>query len=184
VIELDVNTRIEEHLQSLQGLVNDVKDIGRAVLCSNRRIPSANYNNAFRVSVTEADVDKLIAEVVKYYRSMQLRPCFMVSPKTSPPTFAESLIKAGFKPTLAENAMVYEGKNRDFKLDPDVKIVVNDGSLLDVWTNVMMKSIKVPTVLRGALIEMFGKASKRARSYLCVFDRCEMWVVEFVQNYS
>jgi N-acetylglutamate synthase-like GNAT family acetyltransferase len=172
VIELDVNTRIEEHLQSLQGLVNDVKDIGRAALCSNRRIPSANYNNAFRVSVTEADVDKLIAEVVKYYRSMQLRPCFMVSPKTSPPTFAESLIKAGFKPTLAEDAMVYEGKNRDFKLDPDVKIVVNDGSLLDVWTDVMMKSFKVPTVLQGALIEMFGKASKYegTKSYLGYFQ--------------
>jgi hypothetical protein len=80
---LDVCTQIEDHLLSLQGLVNDVKDTGRAVLCSNRRIPSANYNNAFRVTVAEAEADKLI-EVIRHYQSMQLGPCFMVSPKTSP----------------------------------------------------------------------------------------------------
>ena len=89
--------QIEAHLQSLHGLVNNVNDIGNAILCSNRRIPSTNYNHAFRVSAAESEVDKLIAKVVRYYESMGLNPCFLVSPTTRPPTFANSLQKAGFE---------------------------------------------------------------------------------------
>jgi GNAT superfamily N-acetyltransferase len=169
---LDVCRQVEEHLQSLHGLVNEVKDIGHAILCSNQGIPSTNYNHAFRVSVTEAEADRLIADVVKYYESMGLKPCFVVSPVTRPPTFANSLIKAGFEPILEEDVMVFRGKSEDFKLDPDVKVAVNDGGLLDVWTDVSMKGFGVPMVLRDALIGMYGKASRYegTKSYLGYFQ--------------
>ncbi|HUW48430.1 MAG TPA: GNAT family N-acetyltransferase [Patescibacteria group bacterium] len=169
---MDVSRQVEEHLQSLHCFVNDVKDIGQAILCSNRRVPSTNYNHAFRISVTEAGADRLIADVVKYYESIGLKPCFVVSPTTRPPTFANSLMKAGFEPILAEDIMVYRGKSRDFKLDPDVKVAVNDGGLLDVWTDVSMKGFGVPMILRDALISMYEKASRYegTESYLGYFQ--------------
>ena len=163
--------QIEEHLLSLHRLVNDVKDIGHAILCSNRRIPSTNYNHAFRVNVTESEVDKLIADVLSHYESMKLNPCFVVSPTTRPPTFVDSLLNTGFERTLEEDAMIYEAKSMNFKGNPDIKVVVNDGSLIDAWTDISMKGFGVPTVLREALIDMYGKANryKGTKSYLGYF---------------
>lgn len=164
--------QIEEHLQSLHGLVNNVNDIGQAILCSNRRIPSTNYNHAFRVSVADSEVDKLIAKVVRYYESMGLNPCFLVSPTTRPPTFANSLRKAGFERALEEDSMVYSGKSRNLEVNHEVKVAVNEGSLTDVWTDVSMRGFGVPMVLRDALIDMYGKAShyKGTKSYLGYFQ--------------
>ena len=66
----DICRQIEEHLPSLQSLVNEVKDIGYATLVSNRRIPVTSYNQAYRVNVTESETQKLIGEVAGYYKSM------------------------------------------------------------------------------------------------------------------
>ena len=164
--------RIEEHLLSLHSLVNDVKDIGCATLVSNRRIPFTAYNLAYRVNVTESKAEKLIADVVKYYESNGLKPCFAVSPATRPPTFVNSLLSAGFKLALEEDAMVHKGKSKNFKAVPDVNIVADDGSLLDVWTDVNMKGFGIPVVLRDALLDMFRKASqyKGTKSYLGYFQ--------------
>lgn len=164
--------QIEGHLLSLHFLVNDVKDIGHAILCSNRRIPSTGYNHAFRVNVTESEADKLIADVVRYYKSMGLKPCFMFSPATRPQTLANSLLRADFKPLLEEDVMVYRGKSKNFAASPDVTVVANDRSLLDVWTDVSMKSFGVPVVLRDAFLDMYGKASQYngTRSYLGYFQ--------------
>jgi GNAT superfamily N-acetyltransferase len=163
--------QIEEHLLFLHSLVNDVKDIGYAILCSNRRIPSANYNHAFRVNVAESEVDKLITDVLRYYESLKLNPCFVVSPATRPPTFVDSLMKRGFERTLEEDAMVYEAKSMNFKVNPDVKVAVNDRSLIDVWTDTSMKSFGVLMVLREASIDLYGKANryKGTKSYLGYF---------------
>jgi GNAT superfamily N-acetyltransferase len=164
--------QIERHLLSLHSLVNDVKDIGYAILCSNPRIPSTGYNHAFRVNVTESEADKLIADVVRYYESMRVKPCFVVSPATRPQTFANLLLRAGFKPVLEENSMVYEGDSKNFKAVPDVKVVSSDESLLDVWTDVNMKGFGIPVVLRDAFLDMFRKASqyKGTKSYLGYFQ--------------
>jgi len=163
--------QIEEHLLSLQRLVNDVKDIGHAILCSNQRIPIANYNHAFRVNVAGSEAETLIDDVVRYYKSMGLKPCFVVSPATRPPTFANSLLGAGFKPVLEEDAMVLEGESK-IKAVPDVNVVSSDANLLDVWTDVNMKGFGIPVILRDAFLGMFGKASqyKGTKSYLGYFQ--------------
>jgi ribosomal protein S18 acetylase RimI-like enzyme len=164
--------QVEGHLLSLHILVNDVKDIGHTILCSNRRIPWTGYNHAFRVNVTESEADRLIADVVGYYKSMGFKPCFMVSPATRPQTFANSLLRAGFKPVLEEDAMVYRGEGKNFTVGPDVNVVANDRSLLDVWTDVSMKGFGVPVVLRDALLDVYGKAIqyKGTKSYLGYFQ--------------
>jgi GNAT superfamily N-acetyltransferase len=164
--------RIEEHLLSLHSLVNDVKDIGCATLVTNRRIPFTGYNLAYRVNVTESEAEKLVADVVRYYESIGLKPCFAVSPTTRPPTFANSLLGAGFKLALEEVAMVHVEESKNFKSVPDVNIVANDGSWLDVWTDVNMKGFGIPVVLRDAFLDMFGKASqyKGTKSYLGYFQ--------------
>jgi GNAT superfamily N-acetyltransferase len=168
----NVCRQIEGHLLSLHRLVNDVKDIGHAILCSNQRIPIANYNHAFRVNVAESEAETLIDDVVRYYKSMGLKPCFVVSPATRPPTFANSLLGAGFKPVLEEDAMVHEGESKNFKAVPDVDVVSSDANLLDVWTDVNMKGFGIPVVLGDAFLDMFGKASqyKGAKSYLGYFQ--------------
>jgi len=164
--------QVEEHLISLQSLVNDVKNIGYATLFSNRRIPFTAYNLAYRVNVPESEAQKLIADVVRYYESLGLKPCFAVSPATRPPTFANSLISAGFKLALEEDVMVHEGESRNFEAVPDVNAVADDGSLLDVWTDVNMKGFGIPLVFRDALLDMFRKASqyKGTKSYLGYFQ--------------
>jgi GNAT superfamily N-acetyltransferase len=160
--------QVEEHLISLQSLVNDVKDIGYATLFSNRRIPFTAYNLAYRVNAAEFETDKLIKEVVRHYTSIGVNPCFALSPATRPPTFVNSLLNAGFKLALEEDAMVYKGESKDFKAIPDVSVVSNDRSLLDVWTDVNMKGFGFPSVFRDALLAMFGKASQYegTKSYL------------------
>jgi N-acetylglutamate synthase-like GNAT family acetyltransferase len=164
--------QIEEHLLSLHSLVNDVKDIGRATLCSNRRIPFTAYNLAYRVNVAESEAQKLIADVVRHYESLGLKPCFAVSPATRPQTFANSLLGAGFKLALEEDAMVHEEENENFIAVPDVDVVVDDGSLLDVWTDINMKGFRIPVVFRDALLDMFRKASQYTgtKSYLGYFQ--------------
>ncbi len=160
--------QIEEHLVSLQSLVNDVKDIGYAKLVSNRRIPITSYNQAYMVNVTESETKKLIADVTGYYKSLGIDPCFVVSPTTRPQNFANYLLSAGFKVVLEEDAMVYERKSRDFKAVPDVNVVSGDESLLDVWADVSMKGFGVPVVLHDAFLDMFRKASRHegTKSYL------------------
>ena len=169
---MDICRQVEEHLYSLHSLVNHVKDIGSASLCSNPRIPSTNYNHAFRIRASEPEADRLIADVVKYYESMRFSPCFVVSPTTRPPTFANSLVKAGFEPTLEEDIMVYRGKDKNFRVCAELNIAVNDGSLIGVWTDVSMKSFGVPIVFRDALLDMYGKATKfkGTMSYLGLFQ--------------
>ncbi|MCL6578574.1 MAG: GNAT family N-acetyltransferase [Candidatus Bathyarchaeota archaeon] len=164
--------RIEEHLLSLHSLVNNVKDIGYATLCSNRRIPITAYNQAYRVNVTESEAQKLITDVIGYYKSMGVNPCFVVSPATRPSTFANSLLDAGFKLVLEEDAMVHEGESKNFRGVPDVNVVSSDGSLLDVWTDVNMKGFGIPVVLRDAFLDMFEKAIqyKGTKSYLGYFQ--------------
>jgi ribosomal protein S18 acetylase RimI-like enzyme len=164
--------KIEEHLLSLQSLVNEVKDIGYARLCSNRRIPFTGYNHAFRVNVTESEADKLIADVIRYYTSIGVNPCFVVSPATRPLIFVNSLLSAGFKPVLEEDAMVYRGESKKSTASPDVNVVASDRSLLGVWVDVSMKGFGVPVVLRDALLDMYEKASqyKGTKSYLGYFQ--------------
>ncbi|MEM3769554.1 MAG: hypothetical protein QXG76_00010 [Candidatus Bathyarchaeia archaeon] len=123
--------QVEEHLYSLHCLVNDVKDISHATLCSHRGIPTANFNHAFRVNVTESEADKLIADVVRYYQSMEVKPCFVVSPLTRPHNFTDYLQRAGFKPVLEETAMVYRDEGKSFEVGSDVNVVVVDGSMLE-----------------------------------------------------
>lgn len=164
--------QIEEHLLSLHSLVNDVKDMGYATICSNRRIPITAYNQAYRVNVTESEADKLIADVVRHYTSVGVKPCFVVSPATRPHTFANSLLGAGFQLVLEEDAMIFTGKEKSFTANPDVNVVADDGSLLDVWTDVNIKGFGVPVVLRDAFLDMFGKAIqyKGTKSYLGYFQ--------------
>lgn len=154
---LDLPRQIEGHLQSLQGLVNDVKDIGRAVLCSNRRIPFTAYNHAFRVNVEESEAHRLIADVVSYYESMKLKPCFMVSPSTCPPTFTDCLRKAGFELALEEDDMVYRGPHGGFVSNPEVRVAVDDGRLTEVCTDVFMKGFCFPMVFRDAFVSLLRK---------------------------
>jgi len=120
------------------------------------------------VNVTESEAQKLIADVTGYYKSMGVNPCFVVSPVTRPPNFSSSLLGAGFKVVLEEDAMVYEAGSKDFKAVPDVNVVAYDESLLDVWTDVNIKGFGVPVVLRDAFLDMFRKASqyKGTKSYL------------------
>jgi hypothetical protein len=164
--------QIEEHLHSLHRLVNDVKDTGRAVFCSNRRIPFTNYNYAFRVNVGESEVDELISDAVRYYEYLGLKPCFVVSPTTRPQSFVNSLLRAGFKPILEEDTMVYRGKNKDCVVNPEVQVAISDGSLIDIWTDVSMKGFRIPMVLRDALIDMYRKAAnfKGTKSYIGYFQ--------------
>jgi N-acetylglutamate synthase-like GNAT family acetyltransferase len=164
--------QIEGHLHSLYRLVGDVKDIGNALLVSNRRIPSSNYNHAREVNALESKIDELIDNVAKHYQSMGINPCFSVSPTTRPKTFSNYLLRAGFELVLKEDVMVCEGKGEDVKLNPEVKVVVNDGSLTDVWTDVSMKGFGVPATLRESLIDMYRKAGnfKGTRSYLGYFQ--------------
>ena len=68
----------------------------------------------------------------------------MVSPATRPQTFANSLLRADFKPVLEEDAMVYTEESKSLTEGPDVSVVADDGSLLDVWTDVSMKGFGVP----------------------------------------
>jgi len=169
----NVCRQIEEHLLSLHHLANDVKDIGHATLCSNRRNPSTTFNQAFRVNVAESKADKLIADVVRYYKSIDVNPCFMVSPSTRPHTFANSLLQAGFKSVLEEDAMVYRGERTSFTTGcPDVNVVAADGSLLDVWTDVSMKGFGSPAVLRDAILDMYGKVFhyKGTKPFLAYFQ--------------
>jgi GNAT superfamily N-acetyltransferase len=81
-------------------------------------------------------------------------------------------MKAGFEPTLEEDVMVYRGKGKNFRVCAELNIVVNDGSLLGVWTDVSMKGFGVSIVFRDALLDMYGKASKfkGTRSYLGFFQ--------------
>ena len=168
----NVCRQIEEHLLSLHHLANDVKDIGHATLCSNRRIPSTTFNQAFRVNVTESEADNLIADVIRYYKSIDINPCFMVSPATRPHTFANSLLQTGFESVLEENAMVYRVEGVSFTTGPDVNVVSVDGSLLDVWTDVSMKGFGTPAVLRDAILDMYGKVFqyKGTKPFLAYFQ--------------
>jgi GNAT superfamily N-acetyltransferase len=81
-------------------------------------------------------------------------------------------LKAGFEPILEEDVMVYRGKGKNFRVCDELNIVVNDGSLLGVWTDVSMKGFGVSIVFRDALLDMYGKASKfkGTRSYLGFFQ--------------
>ena len=159
-------------MDSLLRLVGDMNDIGHAILYSNRRIPSTEFNHASRVNVTESETDKVIADVVRHYTSMKVNPCFEVSPATQPQTFASSLLRRNFKLALEEDVMVYRGKGKRFKVSPDVKVVATDGSLVDVWIDVFMKGFAVPVVLRDAFLDMLGKASQHegTKSYLGYFQ--------------
>lgn len=169
---LDVCRQIEGHLQSLQGLVNDVKDIGRAVLCSNRRIPFTAYNHAFRVNVAESEADRLIADVVGYYEPMGLKPCFMVSPSTCPSTFTDYLRKSGFELALEEDDMVFEGSHEGFVSNSEVRVAVDDGSLTNVCTDVFMKSFGFPKVFRDAFVSLLKKGGchEGTRYYIGYFE--------------
>jgi ribosomal protein S18 acetylase RimI-like enzyme len=169
---LKICSQIEGHLHILYHLVCDVKDIDHALLISNRRLPSPTYNHATKVNVKESEIDKLIADVASYYESMRLKPCFTVSPTTRPSTFSRFLLKAGFKLMSEDDAMVYKGKNKDFKPNPEVKVTIDDGSLTDVWTDVSMKGFGIPLILRDAFIDMYKKASqdKGAKAYLGYFQ--------------
>ena len=91
---LKICSQIEGHLHSIFRLACNVKDVGNALLISNRRLPSPTYNHATRVNVKESEIDKLIADVINYYKSIGLKPCFTVSPTTRPQTFSKFLFKA------------------------------------------------------------------------------------------
>jgi GNAT superfamily N-acetyltransferase len=164
--------QVEGHLDSLLRLVGDINDIGHAILYFNRRIPSTEFNHASRVNVSESETDKVIADVVRHYTSMEVNPCFEVSPATQPQTFANSLLRADFKLALEEDAMVYRGEGKSFKVSPDVNVVAIDRSLVDVWLDVFMKGFEVPVVLRDAFLDMFGKGLryKGTKSYLGYFQ--------------
>lgn len=153
----EICRQIERHLLSLHGLVNDVKDIDHAILCSNARVPSAAYNHAFRVNVAESKADRLIADVVGYYKSMGLKTCFVVSPSTRPLTFADHLRRAGFEITLEEDDMVYREPLEGFASTPEVSIAVDDGGLTDVCTDVVMKGFGFPVMFRDAFAGMLRK---------------------------
>jgi GNAT superfamily N-acetyltransferase len=165
-------TKIEEHLDSLLRLVGNVKDIGHATLYSNREVPSTEFNHVSRVNVAESEAKKLIADVARYFTSMEVNPCFIVSPTTQPKTLANLLLQASFELVLEEDIMIYRGGNKSSKTSSDTEVALIDRSQLDVWTDVFMKSFEIPEILRGAFLAMCGKAvqHKGTRPYLAYFS--------------
>lgn len=155
----DICRQIEEHMQSFHRLAGDVEDIGRALLFSNRNLPSATYNHATRVRVMESETDKLIVDVVRRYQSMKVKPCFMLYPTTHPPTFTDSLLKADFELIDEEDAMIFKGKVEGVKLNLDVEVTAIDAESIGIWTQVLMKGYGVPEIFHDALLDMFTKVS-------------------------
>jgi ribosomal protein S18 acetylase RimI-like enzyme len=153
-------------------LAGDVKDTGNALLFSNRSIPSATYNHATRVRVAESETDKLIADVAKYYQSMNFKPCFMLYPTTRPANFADSLCEADFDLIDEEDAMIFKRKTENIKPNADVKVTAIDRTQLDVWTKILLKGYGIPEDFCGVVQEMFTKVSRDngAKFYLACFQ--------------
>jgi len=78
-------------MHTFHRLAGAVKDIGRALLFSNQSLPSATYNHATGVRAAESEASKLVADVIGYYQSMDIRVCFMLYPTTLPTSFADIL---------------------------------------------------------------------------------------------
>ena len=155
----DTSNQIEEHMLSFHRLVGDVKDIGRAILLSNRSLPSATYNHATRVMATESETNNLITEVTRYYQAIKIRPCFMLYPTTRPATFADTLLKAEFDLIDEEDAMIFQGKKANFTSNPNIKITTIDESQTDAWTKILVKGYGLPEIFSDTIQQMFTKVA-------------------------
>ncbi|NWG11030.1 GNAT family N-acetyltransferase [Candidatus Bathyarchaeota archaeon] len=168
----DLSGQIEEHMHSFHHLAGEVKDVGSALLFSNRSLPSPTYNHATRVRVAESEANKLIADVIRYYQSMSFKACFMLYPTTHPAAFADSLLNAEFELIDEENAMIFKGKTVNARLSSDVHVTEIDGRQLDVWTKVLMRGYSLPENFQGIVQEMFTKVSRHngSRFYQAYFQ--------------
>lgn len=146
-------------MHSFHRLAGEVKDIGSALLFSNRSFPSATYNHATRVRVAESEANRLIADVVRHYRSMNFKACFMLYPTTRPAAFADTLVKAQFELTDEEDAMIFKGIMVNARLNPDVQVTEIDRRQLDLWTKVLMRGYGLPENFQGVVQEMFTRVS-------------------------
>ena len=164
--------QVERHLHSILSLIGDVKDIGYAVLYSNQKIPTTEFNHAFKVNVPEFEADKLVGDVVRYYESIGAKPCFRISPTTRPQNLANYLRRQGFKLALEEDVMTYGVEDKSFKADSNVNVVTTDGNLTDVWNEIFIKSFEVPAVMRDAFSDMHKKViqHKEIKPYLGYFQ--------------
>jgi ribosomal protein S18 acetylase RimI-like enzyme len=153
-------------------LAGDVKDIGNALLFSNRSIPSATYNHATRVRVAESEIGELIGDVVRYYQSMNFKPCFMLYPTTEPANFADFLCRGDFNLIDEEDAMILKRKMENIKPNVDVRVTAIDRTQLDVWTKTLLKGYGLPEGICGVVQGVFAKVSRDngAKFYLAYFQ--------------
>jgi GNAT superfamily N-acetyltransferase len=155
----NLSEKIEENMHGFHRLAGDVKDIGRALLFSNRSLPSASYNHATRIRVAEPEASRLIEDVIQYYQSMNVRACFMLYPTTLPASFADSLLKTNFKLIDEEQAMIFKRGTSNSKINSDVQIAEIGSAQLGMWTRVLMRGYGLPESFQGAVQEMFTKVS-------------------------
>ncbi len=132
------------------------------------------YNHATRVMATESETNDLITEVTRYYQAIKIRPSFMLYQTTRPTTFADTLLKAEFDLIDEENAMIYEGKTGNVRLNPDVKINTIDTGQIDVWTKILVKGYGLPEAFLSVIQDMFTKVARDhgSKFYLaCLQDK-------------
>jgi GNAT superfamily N-acetyltransferase len=156
----NLSKRLEEHMHAFHRLAGEVKDIGSALLFSNQSLRSATYNHATGVRVAESEASKLVADVIQFYQSMNIRACFMLYPTTLPTSFAGTLLRAGFELIDEEDAMIFKGETLILKVSPDVRIAEVGADQLDVWTRVLMRGYGLPEGFQDAVQEMFARVSR------------------------
>ena len=148
-------------LASLEGA--EIRDLGYAVLISDRVLKIPFTNHASCVNVGEDEADDLIDGVVTYLSQKRRQPHFFISPTTRPADFGERLKAKGFVRLPDDFAwMVYEERHQvDLETNQKVVIDIVDRSVVSTFNRVRTKAFDTPAPIASAFAEAYIKTLSR-----------------------
>ena len=102
-------------------------------------------NHAADINVNEDEAENLLNRVTEHFLSRDFPfVCFRISPLARPRSFTSLLEDHGFERKEEESVMVFEGKQVEDKLNPEVKVREISESEIDVHSKLLLTIFEMP----------------------------------------
>ena len=164
--------RIEQFWRNLVLNFSWGTNLNGAVVGCYPEVPIPQFNHVADIDVKEDESENLLNRVTKYFASKgSSQVWFRISPLTRPSSFSSFLRNHGFEKKEEESAMVFEGKQVEDKLNPEVKVKKISESEIDVYNKLLLTIFEMPIEWKKGVDRFILEGIRKgAKCYLAYVD--------------
>jgi len=148
------------------------KDINGAIVNCCPQIPINVLNHAAGINVKEDRAEDLLNRIMEHFLSKGAQSTyFRITPLTRPKSFTYLLEEDGFMKETEDLVMVFNGKQLEDKLNPNIKVKEISENEIEVFDNLLLTIFEMPIEWKKGVNKLVRNLlQKGGKNYLAYFE--------------